>query len=180
MIVLLLILLAAVYTDYRQNRIPNWMIIFGMISGLLISFLHGGLELFCEGLGGMILPVILLYPAFVIGGLGAGDLKLFAVVGSYLGIKGITISFMIAFVIGAIISLVKMIRFHNFKERIYYFFSYMADIFLRGKWRLYELTDPQALDERKAVDDSLDFPKHKIHFALPIFLGVVIYIGGIL
>ena len=44
MIVLLLILLAAVYTDYRQGRIPNWMIIFGFISGLVIRFLHGGFK----------------------------------------------------------------------------------------------------------------------------------------
>lgn len=180
MIVLLLILLAAVYTDYRQNRIPNWMIIFGILSGLIISFLHGGLELFCKGLGGMILPVILLYPVFVIGGLGAGDLKLFAVAGSYLGIKGITISFIIAFIIGVIISLVKMIHFHNFKERIYYFFSYIADIFLRGKWRLYELSDGISAADRGDIEESIDFPKHKIHFALPIFLGVAIYIGGVL
>ncbi len=180
MLVLLLILMAAVYTDYRQNRIPNWIIIFGVSSGLLISLIHGGIGMLCEGLFGMLLPVIILYPIFMIGGLGAGDLKLFAVAGSYLGIKGITISFVIAFVIGAIISLVKMMCFHNFKERIYYFFSYMVDLFLRGKWRLYEMTDGQAPYEDGSVDESSDFPKHKIHFALPIFLGVIVYVGGVL
>ncbi len=180
MIVLLLILIAAVYTDYRQNRIPNWIVVFGIISGFIISFIHGGMGLFLEGLLGMVLPVIILYPVFMIGAIGAGDLKLFAVVGSYLGIKGITISFIIAFIVGAIISLVKMLRFHNFKERIYYFFSYMADIFLKGKWRLYEVTEGQAGNQNLAGEDSLNFPKYKIHFALPIFLGVVIYMGGIL
>ena len=50
MIVLLLILLAAVYTDYRQGKIPNWIIIFGIISGLIISFLHGGISILLEGL----------------------------------------------------------------------------------------------------------------------------------
>ena len=180
MIVLLLILMAAVYMDYRQNRIPNWMIVFGVLSGLLISFIHGGIGMLCEGLFGIVLPIILLYPVFMIGGLGAGDLKLFAVAGSYLGIKGITISFIVAFVIGAIISLVKMMCFHNFKERIYYFFYYMADLFLRGKWKLYEKTDGQALYKGCAENESIDFPKHKIHFALPIFMGVIVYIGGVL
>ena len=179
MIVLLLILMAAVYTDYRQNRIPNWIIVFGIVSGLLISFIHNGIGQMCEGLLGMILPVVLLYPVFMIGGLGAGDIKLFAVAGSYLGIKGVTISFIVAFVMGAIFSLVKMLRFHNFKERIYYFFSYMADIFLKGKWRLYEISDGQAFEVNEP-DDSSNFPKHKIHFALPIFLGVIVYIGGVL
>lgn len=179
MIVLLLILLAAVYTDYRQGRIPNWIILFGVISGLLISFLHGGIGFFLEALGGMFLPVVLLYPAFVIGGLGAGDLKLFAVVGSYLGIKGVLISLIIAFVVGAIVSLVKMIRFHNFKERIYYFFSYVTDIFFKGKWKLYEMTEGETSDGRDTTENSLDFPKHKIHFALSILLGVVVYVGGV-
>ena len=173
MIALLMILIAAVYTDYRQNRIPNWIIIFGLISGCFISYVYGGIGMLLEGLLAMVLPIVLLYPVFVIGGMGAGDLKLFAVVGSYLGIKGITISFISAFIVGATISLVKMICFHNFKERIYYFFSYLADLFLKGKWQLYETQTGQNLNE------SLEFPKHKIHFALPIFLGVAIYLGGI-
>ena len=168
-----MILIAAVYTDYRQNRIPNWIIIFGLISGCFISYVYGGIGMLLEGLLAMVLPIVLLYPVFVIGGMGAGDLKLFAVVGSYLGIKGITISFISAFIVGATISLVKMICFHNFKERIYYFFSYLADLFLKGKWQLYETQTGQNLNE------SLEFPKHKIHFALPIFLGVAIYLGGI-
>lgn len=178
MIVLLLILLAAVYTDYRQGKIPNWIIIFGIISGLIISFLHGGISILLEGLCGMVLPVILLYPAFFVGGLGAGDLKLFAVVGSYLGIKGMIISLIIAFLLGAIISLMKMIRFHNFKERIYYFFSYMADIVFKEKWRLYEMMGGEVFNEKDDAGNSLNFPTHKIHFALPIFLGVAVYIGG--
>lgn len=178
MIVLLLILMAAVYTDYRQNRIPNWMIVFGLFSGFIISFIHGGFGMFLEGLLGMVLPVVLLYPVFMIGGMGSGDLKLFAVVGSYLGIKGITFSFIIAFFVGATISLVKMMYFHNFKDRIYYFFNYIADFFLKGKWRLYETSQRQSSIENPEDEKSLEFPKYKIHFALPIFLGVAIYIGG--
>ena len=174
MIALLMILIAAVYTDYSQNRIPNWIIVFGLISGCFISYMYGGIGMLLEGLLGMVLPIVLLYPVFVIGGMGAGDLKLFAVVGSYLGIKGITISFVSAFIVGATISLVKMLCFRNFKERIYYFFSYLSDLFIEGKWQLYETSKGQASEE------SLEFPKHKIHFALPIFLGVAIYLGGIL
>ena len=180
MIVLLLILSAAVYTDYRQGRIPNWIVVFGIISGLIICFLHGGLGSFLEGLCGMVLPVVLLYPAFMIGGLGAGDVKLFAVVGCYLGIKGVLNSLIVAFVIGAIMSLVKMIRFRNFKERIYYFFSYTADLFLKGKWRLYENAENGSFGEEENSHNSSNFPKHKIHFALPIFLGVIVHMGGIL
>mgnify|MGYP003402813339 FL=1 len=177
---LLLILLAAVYTDYGHGKIPNWIIVFGILSGLFTSFIKGGYISLLEGLGAMILPVLLLYPVFVIGGIGAGDLKLFSVVGSFLGFRGVLISLIIAFFIGSIISIVKMIRFHNFKERIYYFFSYMADVLLKGKWKLYETELKESSENNLFQKISTDFPKYKIHFALPIFLGVITYIGGIL
>lgn len=178
MIVLLLILLAAVYTDYRQKKIPNWIILFGIPSGLLICFIHGGISLMVQGILGMFLPVFLLYPVFMIGTLGAGDLKLFAVVGSYIGIKGVLISLVFAFVTGAVISLMKMIYFHNFKERIYYFISYLSDIFLKGKWRLYENTESISFEKEDNFSNSSNIPGHKIHFALPIFIGVMVYMGG--
>ena len=180
MIVLLLILLAAVYTDYRQGRIPNWMIIFGFISGLVIRFLHGGFSTGLDGILGAVFLAAVFYPVFKIGGLGGGDIKLFAVVGSYLGIKGGITSLIFAFIFGAIFSLVKMLHFHNFKERIYYFASYMTDIILTGKWKLYESGEGTSFGEEDAGKQSLKIPKQKIHFALPVFLGVAIYIGGVI
>lgn len=175
MIVLLLILLAAVYTDYRRGIVPNWIIVFGIVSGLFESFIKGGLESFLLGIAAAVLPVVLLYFVFMIGALGAGDLKLFSVVGSFLGIKGVLISLCIAFVIGAVISIIKMIRYHNFKERIYYFFSYVADIARSGKWTLYDTR----LNEDSSKSSSENIPEHKIHFALPILLGTLMYMGGI-
>lgn len=148
MCVLLLILLAAVFTDYRYGKIPNWMILFGIISGLFISFMNEGI-LFClEKVGAVFIPVLFLYPLFLIEGIGAGDIKLFSVVGSFLGIKGVFISLIFAFVVGAIISILKLIKVQIIKK----------DIFHRK---------------------SIIFPKNKIHFAIAVFLGVMIYIGGI-
>ena len=87
---------------------------------------------------------------------------------------------MSAFIVGATISLVKMMCFHNFKERIYYFASYMTDIILTGKWKLYESGEGTSFGEGDAGKQSLKIPKQKIHFALPVFLGVAIYIGGVI
>ncbi len=174
MIVLLVILLAAALTDYKRGKIPNWMIVFGIMSGLFYSFYGSGFLYLPDNLLGVVLPVVLLFPAFAIGGLGAGDLKLFAVVGSYMGVQGVLISLCFAFVIGAVFSFIKMLRYHNFKERIFYFFSYLSDIFLKGKWQLYEALEPDVFHGREPIH----FPKHKIHFAPAIFLGVLAYMGG--
>lgn len=148
MCVLLVILLAAVFTDYRYGKIPNWIILFGIMSGLLISFIHEGFLCCLEKMGAIILPVVLLYPVFAFGGIGAGDIKLFSVTGSFLGIKGVISSLIFAFIVGAIISLIKIIRFQFLKNLI-------------------------------SKKSSTVFPKNKIHFAIAVFLGVMIYIGGI-
>ena len=180
MIVLLSILLAAVYTDYRYKLIPNWMIIFGIISGIVIRFMRGNIFDGLEGLGGAFLLLFLCYPVFKIGGLGGGDVKLLAVVGSYLGIKGGIISFVFAFIFGAIFSLVKMLHFHNIKERIYYFVSYMTDVVLKGQWKLYDVKCTDVLNDETSGQKSFYIPKNKIHFAFPVLLGVISYIGGVI
>ncbi len=180
MIVLLVILVAAVFTDYNRGKIPNWTILFGIGSGLFHCFICNGISLLPDRVLGMIIPIILLYPVFAIGGLGAGDLKLFAVVGSHLGTKGVLISFCMAFLFGALFSIIKIIRLCNFRERIYYFFSYVADILKSGKWQLYDAAYVQgSSDEFDNEHISANIPSHKIHFALPILLGTVAYIGGV-
>ena len=63
---------------------------------------------------------------------------------------------------------------------LYYFFSYISDVFLKGKWRLYETAEVETFDESDMTPKSLNFPRHKIHFVLPILVGVVVYIGGML
>lgn len=59
---------------------------------------------------GALVPFVLLYPVFKLGGLGAGDIKLLAVVGSYLSYQK-SISCLIASVlIGGIYALWKLCK----------------------------------------------------------------------
>ncbi|WP_243098695.1 prepilin peptidase [Roseburia sp. AM51-8] len=95
---------AAVCTDLKTTRVPNGLIVLGILAGVMLSLMgirSGGVVLFLIRL---IWPVALLYPIYLIRGLGAGDIKCFAalsvILGSRLALSVIIYSLIIGAVIG--------------------------------------------------------------------------------
>ena len=102
---------------------------------------------------------------FVLGMLGAGDIKLFCALGSVMGFSEILKCICISFMIGACISLAILISEHNFCERIRYFISYLENT----------VKNKQILSYGKK---DISLPEN-FHFTVPIFLSVLLYAGGI-
>jgi prepilin peptidase CpaA len=84
MFALILVLLAG-WVDWRTRRIPNWLTVSGLIFGIaansLIAGWHGA-KVSLEGAG---LALLLLLPLVLLRAFGAGDWKLMAAVGAFLG-----------------------------------------------------------------------------------------------
>jgi prepilin peptidase CpaA len=78
------ILSLAAFFDIKQRRIPNWVVLVGFTGGVVLSALQGSTQLIFSVAGFFIGIVALLIP-FAFGWMGAGDVKLFAAVGSLLG-----------------------------------------------------------------------------------------------
>lgn len=81
---LLLVLVAAVY-DFRFRRIPNWLNASGLVLGFglnLLLFQSKGLAIAGEGL---LLAAAVYLPLYLLRGMGAGDVKLMAAIGSLVG-----------------------------------------------------------------------------------------------
>ncbi|HKJ71596.1 MAG TPA: prepilin peptidase [Gammaproteobacteria bacterium] len=81
--VLLALLVLAVAFDVRQRRIPNRLVIAGLVAGVALQGLFGGPWGLLGALGGALLLLLLTFPFFALGWLGAGDVKLLAAVGSF-------------------------------------------------------------------------------------------------
>ena len=80
----LLVILASLY-DTRERRVPNWLTLAGLLLGLGINAaLYQGEGLW-SGLRGVGLAMLIYFPLWLLRGVGAGDVKLMAAVGSIVG-----------------------------------------------------------------------------------------------
>lgn len=84
-LLLLSLLLIATWIDFKQHRVPNILTFGGMAAGLGIQIWTGGGAGLLTGLGGLAVGMAMLLPLYVVGGMGAGDVKLMAAVGTFLG-----------------------------------------------------------------------------------------------
>ena len=73
------------FFDFRIRRIPNWLILLGLVSGLILNAFHGIPQLVQSAMG-LVLGILVLLLPFALGWIGAGDVKFFGVVGCLLGI----------------------------------------------------------------------------------------------
>lgn len=82
------LLVLAVWTDVRQHRIPNWLVVALAVAGVAHQVLTNGAFGALYALGGLAVGIGF-FIAFYIGrGMGAGDVKLMGAAGAMLGPLG--------------------------------------------------------------------------------------------
>jgi prepilin peptidase CpaA len=94
----------ATVTDLRSRRIPNWLVLPFFVAGVVVSsFLHGwqgaGQSLEGAGLGLLIYGVL-----FWMGGMGAGDVKLSAAIGAWIGPHQLLIALIMTALVGGVMA----------------------------------------------------------------------------
>lgn len=82
------ILLTAVYSDLRRNRIPNWLNLFGLVAGIGLQVATSGAQGLVSGALGVLVGLACFAPFYLLRAMGAGDVKLLAAVGSFTGPEG--------------------------------------------------------------------------------------------
>jgi prepilin peptidase CpaA len=103
------ILVLAVVYDLRLQRIPNLLTYPAMAGALLYHAGKGGVDGLLFSAGGLALGVALLILPYLMGGMGAGDVKLLGAVGAMLGPKGVFISFVFTGLVGGVYALALVI-----------------------------------------------------------------------
>ena len=75
----------ALVTDLQNRKIYNWLTFPAMLAGLVLNFAIGGLAGLQSSLIGLLVGSIVFLVGFFVGAMGAGDVKLMAAVGAWLG-----------------------------------------------------------------------------------------------
>lgn len=84
MVLLIGLLGVAVVSDLLHHRIPNMLILVGLALGLIGQMYSGGVSGLGDSLLGILICFALFLPMYASGGMAAGDVKLMAMVGSFL------------------------------------------------------------------------------------------------
>lgn len=83
--ILIAFVLVAAAIDVRSHRIPNWLVVAGALTGVLYQALSPYDRGVLAALGGLAVGFVALLPLYLMRAMGAGDVKLMAMVGSFLG-----------------------------------------------------------------------------------------------
>lgn len=101
---MLAMLAIAAWTDLRQRRISNRLVLAGLGVALALSMAPGGIGL-RSALFGMAAGLLLLLPLHLLRVMGAGDVKLMAAVGAFTGFPAALTAVLITVLAGGVLSL---------------------------------------------------------------------------
>ena len=99
----------AVYTDMTQTRISNRLIIMGLIVGFCFRVITEGSIGIIIFVVNVFIPVIFLFLLFQMRALGAGDIKLFSMLGAFISTKQLIRLMVAAFFVGALLGICKIL-----------------------------------------------------------------------
>ncbi len=100
------VVVAAVF-DVRNHRIPNWLVLLGAVTCIVGQMIQPALLGFgiAGALKGIAVGFALLLPLYLVRATGAGDVKLMAMVGAYLGPWGVASAVLLSFIAGGVLAL---------------------------------------------------------------------------
>ena len=98
------------YYDVRYRRIPNAFVLATLASGLIINTIYGGWQGTLASLAGCAIAFMLMFMLHIFGAMGAGDVKLFAAVGSLTGAHLVLPTFLVVILTGGALALLLTLR----------------------------------------------------------------------
>lgn len=112
------VLAIAVSYDLRFRRIPNWLTFPAMIAGILYHGYVGGIPALSLSLGGLVVGFALFFIFYMVGGMGAGDVKLMAAIGSLLGPKDVVFAGLYTAIAGGVYAILLMVARKTNREAL--------------------------------------------------------------
>ena len=156
----LAVALVAVICDLRTRRIPNALTFGAAAAGLAFAFYTGGWSGLGQAAAGWFVGALLLFPLFALGGMGAGDVKLVAALGAWLGPIDAVWLTIFASIAGGVVAVMVSVG-HGYLRQA------LSNVWLMfTHWRVAGLRPVPGLTLKDATAPRLAY-------AIPIALGLV-------
>jgi prepilin peptidase CpaA len=140
------VLLVAAASDLRTRRIPNWLTLPAIPVGVTAQAVYG--DGLWAGLAGFGVALGAFFLLFAVGAMGAGDVKLFAAVGAFLGIRHLLPVFVMIGLAGGVAAVIVALRAGALSRVLRNTAAIAASLFA-GRWdelrRRSDLNQPGAI-----------------------------------
>ncbi|HVP47108.1 MAG TPA: A24 family peptidase [Bryobacteraceae bacterium] len=166
-VLLVLIVVTAGIYDIRFRRIPNWLVLTGVVLGFGLNIFMFELVGLKQAALGMGLALLIYFPLYALRAMGAGDAKLMAAVGSIVGPGNWIVLFVLTSLLGGLTALVVLLLAGRFRKTFWNVGWIMSEVIhLRAPYK-----SSEELDVRSAK--GLRMP----HGAV-IALGSIAFLAG--
>ncbi|HLH29824.1 MAG TPA: A24 family peptidase [Terriglobia bacterium] len=126
--VLMAVVLLAAWSDIRTRHIPNWIPVSGAVLGLVLHTWQGGVLGAFDCIVGAAVGLGIFLPFYILGGMGAGDVKLFSAVGALAGPQALVLVFVLTGLLGGIAALIVAIYNGRLRETLQQTSELMVDV----------------------------------------------------
>jgi prepilin peptidase CpaA len=107
--VIVVLLALAVREDLLNHRVPNALNLAGVVLGFGLAALNGGAGALVTAAGGAAVGLAALLPLYLLGGMGAGDVKLMGASGVFLGPAGALLAAALALLAGTVLAVIVIV-----------------------------------------------------------------------
>ncbi len=159
-----LLLVWAAYIDGKELRVPNWLTYPMFFAGLTYGAVTGGWAGFGDSLIGAAVGLACLMPLYAVGGMGAGDVKLMAGMGAFVGATVTFYAFVVTVVVGAVMALAMVWWSGKFQHHLGNAFTIWFE------WT--NIRDPRKLSEIAAARKPT---MRLLPYGIPICIGSIAY-----
>lgn len=128
-----LFLTGIVITDSLTRKIPNALVLATILLGLAVNGSVGAFQGVAASLAGMTVGLTLLIPFYLTGGMGAGDVKALAALGSLIGPAIILQVFLYTAMIGGVLSLLHFFCTSDLRQKSHVFLNVLRALPYPGK-----------------------------------------------
>jgi len=160
-------LVVAAVIDGLQLKVPNWITFPMIFSGWVYSATlspYAGWEGLAWSLFGTVVGLALLLPAYAIGGMGAGDVKLMAGIGAWVWAEVTAYSFVVSAVVGGVIAVGMVLTKRRWDKHQGQFWMILNEILT--------VKDP---DQLAAIATERKPKMMLLPYGIPIAIGTIAY-----
>ena len=131
---LTIILIIAVVIDIRCRRIPNWLTFSTSIIAIIYHAWVKGTEGLLFSLKGLLVGIAVLIIPYLMGGIGAGDVKLMGAIGGLLGPKNVFTAFLVSAIMGGFYAFILLVLYGHIKETLQRYGTMLKTFLLTQKF----------------------------------------------